>query len=420
VTATNAYGTATTSSSNSACYQGVAPTAGSIVIGGTPESRQVLTATASGFTLGAPAGQYVYRWYRCTNAADSPGSGTCTTVDRTSSATSSTTDSYTVVANDIDKFLKAVATVSNSCGSGCGSASAASSYDGAGLGPTGEFGPTGPVGPTGVIGPTGDVGPTGGIGPTNDLGATGATGASGGAVFGARYLRYGIDTSWVHGAWQKLQGTKAKITVTRIKPDRTDCILFDSVVREQGSSHEPQLEAGVARCGGGMQGLDFRPGDSPCSNNYYHRPFLYVEQATTTNHYHCTIVSGTATVGAHYVVKLNETSPGTWTPSITPTLGTLSKQALNHFDTNVNIFEWAEVSPHDEGCTVSNNWRASGGFTNWERFPKPGSTTGWYAVQSSPIQRTICTTGLTPWKPWHVTAPIASSGTSTHFSVYRR
>ena len=56
-------------------------------------SGKTLTATASGFALGVPAGQYVYTWYRCANASDipgdTPGPGICSTVDRTSSATSS-------------------------------------------------------------------------------------------------------------------------------------------------------------------------------------------------------------------------------------------------------------------------------------------------------------------------------------------
>ncbi|HEY2355067.1 MAG TPA: hypothetical protein VGH79_09245 [Gaiellaceae bacterium] len=108
-----------------------APTPGSVAITGTSQFGHTLTATASGFGLGTPSGTYVYKWYRCTNASDTPGAGTCTTVDRTSSATSSTTDTYTPVATptpgDIDKYLKVVATVTNTCYSGCGSASATSS-----------------------------------------------------------------------------------------------------------------------------------------------------------------------------------------------------------------------------------------------------------------------------------------------------
>jgi hypothetical protein len=95
-----------------------------VAITGTAAAGQVLTATASGFMLGAPAGSYIYTWYRCTNSADTPGSGTCTTIDQSSTATSSTTDTYTVVGGDSNYHLKVVAIASNSCATGCGSASA--------------------------------------------------------------------------------------------------------------------------------------------------------------------------------------------------------------------------------------------------------------------------------------------------------
>lgn len=153
--------------------RGVAPTSGSVFISGNPFAGQILTATASGFALGTPPGQYVYTWYRCASLTDMPGSGTCATVDRTSSSTSSVMDTYTVVAGDIDHYIKVVATVTNTCTSGCNSVSATASFGGMAVGPTGDLGPTGEIGPTYDVGPTGGVGPTGAAGPTGTAGPTG-------------------------------------------------------------------------------------------------------------------------------------------------------------------------------------------------------------------------------------------------------
>jgi RHS repeat-associated protein len=126
VTGTNVAGSASATSAATAQVGGQAPTAGTVAISGTSQSGQTLTATASGFTVGTPTGQYVYTWYRCVNASDTPGQGTCTTVDRTSSATSSATDNYTAIGADVNDYLKVVVTASNSCPSGCGSVSATS------------------------------------------------------------------------------------------------------------------------------------------------------------------------------------------------------------------------------------------------------------------------------------------------------
>jgi RHS repeat-associated protein len=93
-----------------------APTPGTPSITGTDNVGQQLTAhsgTWGGFT---PL-TYVYAWYRCQNASDTPGQGTCTTVDRTSSSTSSTTDNYTAVSGDFNDYLKVVVTATNAAGS---------------------------------------------------------------------------------------------------------------------------------------------------------------------------------------------------------------------------------------------------------------------------------------------------------------
>jgi len=119
VTRCDTYGNCTEATATGTFQHSVAPTPGTVAITGTAQSGQTLTATASGFGLGTPAGQYVYKWYRCTNATDTPGSGTCTHVDWTSSSTSSTTDTYTAVANDVNYYIKVVATVTNTCSSGC-------------------------------------------------------------------------------------------------------------------------------------------------------------------------------------------------------------------------------------------------------------------------------------------------------------
>jgi hypothetical protein len=129
---------ASATSSAASVVHAAPPTAGSVAISGTPQAGQALTATVSDFSLGTPAGQYTYTWYRCDNATDTAGQGTCTTVVRVcgnpvqcsmpaSGWTSLTTDSYTPVADDVDHYLEVVATASNSCSSGCGSASATSS-----------------------------------------------------------------------------------------------------------------------------------------------------------------------------------------------------------------------------------------------------------------------------------------------------
>lgn len=175
-------GSASATSSATSVLQGVAPTAGSAAITGTPQVGQTLTATASGFGLGTPTGQYVYTWYSCASAADTPGQGTCPHVDKTSSPTSSATDSYTAAAVDADNHVKVVVTVSNTCNSGCGSASATSAATSqllTVLGTTGLNGPTGYGGPTGVIGPTGSTGPTGALGTTGAAGPTGPDGPVG-------------------------------------------------------------------------------------------------------------------------------------------------------------------------------------------------------------------------------------------------
>jgi|SRR5579862_2633837 len=135
-TVTNSSGSPSATSPATSVVQGVAPTAGSVALTGTAQSGHTLTATASGFTLGTPAGQYTYYWYACASASNTPPSN-CT-LDRTSSPTSSNTDAYTTVATDVDKYVKVVATATNSCTSGCGSASATSSATGViqGVAPT--------------------------------------------------------------------------------------------------------------------------------------------------------------------------------------------------------------------------------------------------------------------------------------------
>jgi hypothetical protein len=200
--------TATATSPATSVVAGVAPAAGLVAITGTAESGQVLTATASGFTLGAPAGEYVYTWYACSNPSDTPGQGTCPHVDRTSSPTSSITDSYTATGVDADNYVKVVVTVSNTCNTGCGSAGATSAATNqvlTVLGSTGFNGPTGNLGPTGMdLGPTGDgfPGPTGADGPTGVVGPMSVADAGDAADSGCGARSVSFDGATLTGTSQ--------------------------------------------------------------------------------------------------------------------------------------------------------------------------------------------------------------------------
>jgi RHS repeat-associated protein len=114
-TCSSGCGSASATSAATAVVQGVAPTAGSAAISGTVQSGQTLGATPSGFNLGAPAATYSYQWEWSTTSGG--------TYSNLSSATSAT---YVVASTYVNDFLKVVITATNTCTSGCGSASATS------------------------------------------------------------------------------------------------------------------------------------------------------------------------------------------------------------------------------------------------------------------------------------------------------
>jgi hypothetical protein len=228
---------ASATSTATSVVKGVAPTSGSIATSGTPQSGVTLTATASGFSLGTPAGQYVYTWYRCASPTDTPGGVGCTTVDRVSSSTSSVTDNYVAVAADVENYLVVVAALSNSCASGCGSVTVTSSATS--VGPTGSLGPTGAVGSTGQQGPTGGVGPTG---PGQDPSGPGI-----GSNQGGRICR-------IKDGCPYLQGLSAQIQYTgswTLPPANSQGAAFESMwVGGQDPGRAPLVQAGMIKATG--------------------------------------------------------------------------------------------------------------------------------------------------------------------------
>jgi len=101
---------------------GVAPVAGTASISGTMDVGSVLTATASGFQLGMPAGTYHYQWERCPTSA-------CAST----TAIGGDVKTYTLVSADGGSYIRVGIFVTNSCMSGCGSSTTA--FSGA-AGPT--------------------------------------------------------------------------------------------------------------------------------------------------------------------------------------------------------------------------------------------------------------------------------------------
>ena len=93
---------------------GTVPTAGTVSISGTWAVGATLTASPSGFDLGAPAGSYHYAWERCPD----PGCATSTAVG-TDSAT------YALAAADVDAYVRVGVHASNACAAGCGSSATA-------------------------------------------------------------------------------------------------------------------------------------------------------------------------------------------------------------------------------------------------------------------------------------------------------
>lgn len=401
-------------SSATSTIQGVAPTPGSVAVTGTPRSGQTLTATASGFTLGTPAGQYVYTWYQCASATDTPGSGNCTTVDRTSSSTSSTTDNYTVITADVGNYIKVVATLSNTCNSGCGPASATALFGGTGVGPTGDVGPTGAIGPadglgsTGAAGSTGALGATGGIGPTSGFGPTGATGAvssAGGPVLkGTRFLVSPVGSA---GAQHKIGGTQAEVKGEIQRPDPKNCILYSSIVTNK--NYNVQLEVGLARCGGQTGGLD--KGNGNCTN--HKNLFAFVEKSNNDIGFKCINEGSLIAVQAKhfYLLQVKETTStsGKWKAKIGTTD---TKQSLTGFNRNVDIDEWGEVTGI-LGQTKSNEcngaWQAGGWFQNWRRY-QFGLAKPWVTVAE---KKTYYSTPCSSGKTWSVGELLYAKGSGT-------
>jgi hypothetical protein len=89
--------------------QGTAPTAGTATLSGTADDTKVLTAAASGFTLGNPAGAYHYVWQRCTTTA-------CTTF----SPIGTDKNTFTLTRSEGGQYVRVGIYAVNSCPSGCG------------------------------------------------------------------------------------------------------------------------------------------------------------------------------------------------------------------------------------------------------------------------------------------------------------
>jgi hypothetical protein len=89
--------------------QGTAPTAGTASVSGTADDTKVLTATASGFTLGDPPGAIHYKWQRCTTSA-------CTSF--TPIGTDKNT--FTLTRSEGGQYVRVGVYAVNSCPSGCG------------------------------------------------------------------------------------------------------------------------------------------------------------------------------------------------------------------------------------------------------------------------------------------------------------
>jgi hypothetical protein len=89
--------------------QGTAPTAGTVSFTGTMDDTKTLTATASGFTLGDPAGSIHYKWQRCTTSA-------CTSF--TPIGTDATT--FKLTRSEGGQYIRVGVYAVNSCPSGCG------------------------------------------------------------------------------------------------------------------------------------------------------------------------------------------------------------------------------------------------------------------------------------------------------------
>jgi RHS repeat-associated protein len=134
-------GSASATSGASSVVKGVSPTAGSAAVSGTAQSGQTLTASPSGFSLGTPAATYSYQWQ------SSPDGSTWTNI---SSATAST---YVIGSSLVNDYVRVVITATNTCSSGCGSASATS-------GASSQILPAAPSGGSAAISGTVQVGQT--------------------------------------------------------------------------------------------------------------------------------------------------------------------------------------------------------------------------------------------------------------------
>ena len=89
--------------------QGTAPTAGTVSLSGTADDGKTLTASASGFELGDPAGTLHYVWQRCSTSS-------CASF----SSIGTDKNTYILGRSDGGAYIRVGVYAVNSCPSGCG------------------------------------------------------------------------------------------------------------------------------------------------------------------------------------------------------------------------------------------------------------------------------------------------------------
>ena len=224
-----------------------------------------------------------------------------------------------------------------------------------------------------------------------------AAAANGDPGWGRKYLLYG---SCCGG--EKLQGTRASIAGINQSPDPDNCILYDSVVGELAPA-DRQVEDGLARCGGPSGGLDPNSSNN-CPNTY--DMFKYVE--TDLNGTFNCYPYGSAVKGAYYEFQLQETT--STSGNYAAAIAGVTELHFGGFDDNLQIQEWGEHTG-SIGCNLT--WSASTQFDNWQRY---NFGPGWYTVQSSYSDHTLCTSGT----PWSVGSLVYNSGSDTNYFTVSR